>query len=93
MINNERWWKKHTRFKSDPIIEMVEASPEKFMISRTEILQLVLDFKSLKNKFTNLCIMQDAADEWDALPDEEKERQRAEMDEITKELKKLFDKD
>lgn len=84
------WWKKHTIFKSDKIVKMIEDSPEKFMISRTEILQLVLDFKSLKNKFINLCYYREAQEEWDALPEHLKEQQRTEHKKIEEELRRIF---
>jgi hypothetical protein len=87
----EPWWAKHIQYKSDSLAEMISKEPEKFLISRTEILQLVLDFNTLKNKFTNLCRMQDAHDEWDTLPEEEKEKLRAEMKRFKEEFKKLWD--
>lgn len=91
----EPWWKKHTAYKSDKIIKMVENSPEEFMISRTEILQLVMDFKTLKNRFSNICMFSDAAwdyqDEWDSLTDEEKKARRAEYDKAEEMLKEIFD--
>jgi hypothetical protein len=95
MTEKERWWKKHTLYKSDPIVEMVEKSPEEFMISRTEILQLVMDFKTLKNKFTNICFMKDVDDElqmeWEALSDEERAARKAEAKKLEDEIKKLFE--
>lgn len=44
------WWKKHTKFASDKIAEMISKDPSKFLISRKEILQLVRDFNAMKAK-------------------------------------------
>lgn len=90
-MSKQPWWKKHTIFESDKIVKMVEDSPEKFMISRTEILQLVLDFKKLKNKFINICHYCEAQEEWDALPDNLKEEQRTKHKKIEEELRKIFE--
>ena len=67
------WARKHTQLKSDPIIKMVNDSPEKFMISRTEIIQLVLDLQTMKNRFLNMAIWQSVTDEWIDKPEEEKQ--------------------
>jgi len=91
MSKSNPWWKKHIEFKSDKIVKMVENSPEEFMVSRTEILQLVLDFKALKTKFINVCHMQDAQDQWNNLSQEEKDMQRAKSDRIGEELRKIWD--
>jgi len=89
-MSKQPWWKKHTIFESDRIIKMIEDSPEKFMISRTEILQLALDFKSLKNKFINMCHWQNAQEEWEALPDNLKEEQKEQHKKIEEELRRIF---
>ena len=91
MTERSKWWKKHIEFKSDNIVKMVEDSPEQFLISRTEILQLVLDFKTLKNRFVNLCLWQQAQDEWIDLPQEEKDRQRKEYEETERMIREMFD--
>lgn len=91
MSKKQPWWKKHTLFKSDKIVKMLEDSPEGFMISRTEILQLALDFKTLKNKFINLCYMQDAQEEWNALPENVKAEQQEQYKKIEEQLKNIFE--
>lgn len=91
----KRWWEKHLNFKSDKIAEMVSENPEKFMISRTEILQLVLDYKSLKQKFRNLAFFHDcseqAHEEWESLTEEARQEKRAEFKEIENQIKKIFE--
>lgn len=44
------WWKKHIEFPSDNIAEMISKDPDKFLIARKEILQLVKDFNAMKAK-------------------------------------------
>ena len=85
------WARKHTQLKSDPIIKMVNDSPEKFMISRTEIIQLVLDLQTMKNRFLNMAIWQSVTDEWIDKPEEEKQAERAEMKAIEDQIKRMFD--
>jgi len=84
------WWETHLNTKSDAIAKMVSDSPESFMISRTEILQLVLDFKMLKNKLRNLCLWQDASEEFDALPEDAQEKRRHQLQQVEAEFKKIF---
>ena len=85
------WAEKHTKLKSDPIIKMVNDSPEKFMISRTEIIQLVLDLQTMKNRFINMAIWQSVTDEWIDKPEEERQAERDEMKAIEEQIMQMFD--
>lgn len=76
MEQQNSWWEKHLKLKSDDIVDIIEKSPEQFLISRTEILQLVIDFKVLKRKLHNTFIMleteENLFDAYRALSEEER---------------------
>ena len=66
------WWKKHTQLPSDSVVEMVTKEPEKFLISRKEILQLVKDYNVMKSKIATMGQCIDAYDKILNMDDEER---------------------
>lgn len=85
-------WEPYTKFKSDPIIEMISSEPEKFLISKKEILQLVIDFGKLRQRFKDLVALYVATELWENLPEDEKQKMRDETKRIEKEFKKVWEK-
>jgi len=87
--DKEPSWKKHTTFDSDEFVENV-LSPDGCAFSG-HVKQLAKDFKTLKNRFINLWVWEEAGREWDALPEEEKEKQRQRAKVAEEELRKVWD--